>query len=386
MNIKRLAFVLLLTASVFGQTYKDGSGFGFGITSPRMFGDIYSEFLNFGAHALYQKDFDEQNSLRFKVDYLAFTAAKVGSVDKTSNTTIGIHADYLFRVVPCAPMKIYLGTGLSLLNFKLEDANTGVSDKDWRFAEIGFSFIIGSQYTLNQEWDLRAELTHSTVSTDKFDGTYGAQGGLFGGVLDSYVGAEFGAIYYFARGEKSKYCEAPSGLTQNYYTAAASVDYDKLQKMIEAAQPKQMPADIDYAKIESMIDKKLAKLAVPVESKTIVTQGGGELALVGINFDANSAVIKAENFPILAQAAQTLLSYPAVKVEIHGYTDAQGAEAGNKKLSEKRATAVKNFLVAKGVDASRLTLAGFGESNPVSDNKTNEGRLLNRRVEFKIIK
>jgi outer membrane protein OmpA-like peptidoglycan-associated protein len=71
---------------------------------------------------------------------------------------------------------------------------------------------------------------------------------------------------------------------------------------------------------------------------------------------------------------------------IEGHTDSVGAADKNKELSEKRAKAVKDYLISKGVNASRLTSAGFGEDNPIAQNRTRAGRAQNRRVEIKLVK
>ena len=68
-----------------------------------------------------------------------------------------------------------------------------------------------------------------------------------------------------------------------------------------------------------------------------------------------------------------------------GYTDSPGSEAYNQKLSEDRAGSVGNYLVGKSVNAARIETVGFGESNPIADNSTEEGRALNRRVELTLI-
>ncbi len=102
----------------------------------------------------------------------------------------------------------------------------------------------------------------------------------------------------------------------------------------------------------------------------------------GINFDVNKAIIKPESMGTLNAIVQILKDNPDVKFEVGGHTDSDGDDAANLKLSQARADAVRNQLIAMGIDAGRLTTKGYGETKPISDNKTFEGKANNRRVEF----
>ena len=110
------------------------------------------------------------------------------------------------------------------------------------------------------------------------------------------------------------------------------------------------------------------------------------ISLSGIYFHTDSAELKSESIAVLNATADTLNANPGVGVEIAGHTDSQGDAAYNQGLSQRRAEAVRSYLTSRGVDNSRLSSAGYGESQPVADNSTSEGRAKNRRVELRISK
>lgn len=109
----------------------------------------------------------------------------------------------------------------------------------------------------------------------------------------------------------------------------------------------------------------------------------GRVATHGILFDTDSDVIRPESTPTLTEIGGLLEQYADLRLTIEGHTDSQGDEAHNQNLSNRRAQAVKAYLVeAHAVDAGRLTTVGMGEGQPVADNATPEGRAQNRRVEL----
>ena len=109
----------------------------------------------------------------------------------------------------------------------------------------------------------------------------------------------------------------------------------------------------------------------------------GRVSTQGILFGVNSANIRPESTPTLEEIGAMLESYPDLRIAIEGHTDSQGDDAYNQELSERRAAAVRQYLIeAYGIAANRLEAAGYGESRPVADNETPEGRQQNRRVEL----
>lgn len=109
----------------------------------------------------------------------------------------------------------------------------------------------------------------------------------------------------------------------------------------------------------------------------------GKFSTTGILFDVNAATIKPESNGVLKEIADALKTNSGIRVKIIGHTDSDGSDAANLDLSKKRAEAVKQALVNDySIDASVLETDGKGESQPVADNKTKEGKAQNRRVEF----
>lgn len=106
------------------------------------------------------------------------------------------------------------------------------------------------------------------------------------------------------------------------------------------------------------------------------------LPLYGVLFDFNQATLKPESEPVLAKVAALLQAKPTLHVELQGHTDNVGADDANLKLSNARAAAVSAWLAGHGIAAGRLASKGFGETKPVADNGTPEGRAKNRRVEL----
>lgn len=118
----------------------------------------------------------------------------------------------------------------------------------------------------------------------------------------------------------------------------------------------------------------------------IRVEAGQIRTLEPIFFEYRSAKIQTRSQPLLAELANLLKSRPDLgRISIDGHTDSQGADNYNLKLSQERAQSVMTFLVDAGVDHARLEAHGFGESKPIADNRTADGRARNRRVEFQLV-
>jgi outer membrane protein OmpA-like peptidoglycan-associated protein len=113
---------------------------------------------------------------------------------------------------------------------------------------------------------------------------------------------------------------------------------------------------------------------------------GAVFRLKNIFFDFDRTDLRPESYKELDRLVALLNEYPVIKVEIGAHTDAKGSDQYNLNLSNERARAVRAYLISQGIAAARLTSKGYGESVPIGPNDTDEGRALNRRVEFKLVR
>jgi OOP family OmpA-OmpF porin len=112
---------------------------------------------------------------------------------------------------------------------------------------------------------------------------------------------------------------------------------------------------------------------------------GGPVVLRGVGFATNSATLTPGSLPVLDGVAEDLRKYPRLRVELQGHTDSSGADAYNLDLSQRRAESVRNYLMAQGVSGTQLVATGYGETEPIADNTTSEGRADNRRVVMRVL-
>jgi len=131
----------------------------------------------------------------------------------------------------------------------------------------------------------------------------------------------------------------------------------------------------------TVVAKEAMKQDVTASSMLDALNRDGHVALY-INFDTGKSTIKPESKPIIEQIVQMMKSNPGLKISVEGHTDNVGNPKSNKTLSDDRAKAVVSAIVAQGIDGKRLSALGHGQDKPIADNKTEEGRAKNRRVEL----
>jgi OOP family OmpA-OmpF porin len=144
-----------------------------------------------------------------------------------------------------------------------------------------------------------------------------------------------------------------------------------------------VPVDSDGDGVTDNMDKcpdSPSDKPVDADGCTIVS-----VVLENVQFESNSSELAAGSDEPLNKAVDAMNKYDTIRIEIQAYTDSMGEASYNQYLSEQRANSVRDYMISKGIAADRMVAKGYGESKPIADNSTRDGRAKNRRVELKII-
>lgn len=211
------------------------------------------------------------------------------------------------------------------------------------------------------------------------------------------------ALPQHAKVRNDKTCNCPDGAHSPYiHLVFSNISKNELENLIRTTDPTQVTKLGDTVYLGNGINlKKIGGITTDhyldayVTNYTKSDSGFGHNladsattpitaapAFGNIQFEFDSSVLKVSTYPMLDAAAASLKAGLYV-VTLAGYASSEGAAAHNMALSRDRANSVKTYLVNSGVSARQLRITAFGETHPIADNSTEEGRILNRRVEFK---
>jgi outer membrane protein OmpA-like peptidoglycan-associated protein len=375
--------VLLLVANnSYSQTYRSSWNFGFGFSYPRFLSsDLRPLEQNYGGYLSIQRNFSEQVGIRLKGSYNQVQGRVPGGVftynngaiipsqtEEITTTLISGDLDLIYYIAPCSDVSPYLLFGLGAVYYDPDWTginNTAATDEISAEVNIG----LGLEWKLDNWWNLNTAISYHTTDGQVDGIVNNNRQGVFGSNADGYLTFDLGFMYYFSKGPKSNYCQL----------------YDGISTKVEMPDLSNLATKDDVEEIvQRYIPEEVVKEVI-VEKPVYRSPSDQKWVLIGANFNTGSANLRGEAYPVLLHAAQVLLLNPELNVEIQGHTDNVGSERTNQRLSEKRALTVKNYLVGKGVSASRLKTVGYGEKNPIASNRTADGRAMNRRIEFKVI-
>ena len=162
--------------------------------------------------------------------------------------------------------------------------------------------------------------------------------------------------------------------------AKAQADAARAQAEAEAANARATAAEANKSAENANAVREKLRAQLNSVLQTSETARGLIVNMSDVLFDTGKYTLKPTTQVSLAKVAGILLAYPGLNVQVEGFTDSVGGDDYNQKLSENRASTVKQFLVAQGVSPTNITSQGFGKNNPVADNSTSTGRMQNRRV------
>jgi OOP family OmpA-OmpF porin len=273
------------------------------------------------------------------VHYVPTEINREGAVGNEKANFLGYGVEGIFNILPNGKLVPFLAVGIGGTHYSVAYERT-TEDKKNKFAA---DYGAGLKYFLSDNIALRGDVRHVIP----FEGKHSN--------LLYTVGITF------AFGGAKKVVEAPAPVVEEVKPQAAAAPVVE-----EVKAPPAAPVVVEEV-------KRTVEAAPEIIEKGRTT--------LNVLFDTNKSIIKKNSFKDVDNLVAVMKQYPDLNVVVEGHTDNVGSAAYNKKLSQRRADAVKSYMVKKGIDAKRLTAKGFGLEKPIADNKTKAGKAKNRRVE-----
>ncbi|MET0968483.1 MAG: OmpA family protein [Tardiphaga sp.] len=199
--------------------------------------------------------------------------------------------------------------------------------------------------------------------------------------LKASIGApgSFSAAVTTALGALSRLSTGTLVVTDREVRLSGDALYDAAADQIRSGLTRELPQGW-----QAKPEVSVKPAAAPVDATVCQQLFEQNLSKSRIRFESSSASINADSTGLLDRLVEIAMRCPATPVEIAGHTDADGDAAFNQSLSEKRALAIQDYLVRAGLSADRFSTIGYGSTQPIAANDTDEGRTANRRIEFQV--
>lgn len=293
----------------------------------------------------------------------------------------GYGIEGIFHILPDSAFVPFVAVGVGGLHYGNAYERTTEDNKN----KIAVDYGAGVKYFLSENVALRADVRH-VIPFDDMHNNLLATVGLtfaFGGAKKAEPAPEPVAPVVLdsdkdgVPDDRDKCPDTPAGVTVDENGCPLDSDKDGVYDYLDKCPgtPAGVKVDKDGCPPPVVEEVKPQAAAAP----EIMEKGRTTLKVL---FDTNKSVIKKNSFQDVDNLVGVMKQYPELNVTIEGHTDSVGSDAYNKKLSRRRADAVKKYMVDKGgIDANRLTAVGYGEEKPIADNATKAGRAQNRRVE-----
>ena len=335
-----------------------------------------------GDSILYYENYDKETIAELPVGWNTSGSGEVVTLDKVEGKWLRLHKQFIYLTNNTKEF----GENYTVeFDFILQLKNNG-----WMFPEFNFGLFSTNKEPNTNNSFLKDNRKYAAVFTSVHPGMFKSSSVKLNSYLDNKG--------YFTSDLKSigKLEESFTGIPVHVAIQVQKERYrmwineEKLFDAPKATPPgyamNQLKFDVgftNYAEEQYGVFISNIKVATgkPDARHKLVEEG--KFSTTGILFDVNSDKIKPTSYGVVKEIADVLQQNSGIKIKIIGHTDSDGSDASNLELSTKRSAAVKDMLVNEfGIDASRLETDGKGETQPVTDNKTKEGKAANRRVEF----